>query len=183
VTFCSGKRAGKELRAPDPYTVEYELEEPFSSLLLQLTIFTNAIINKENPDRLGKVYGINGIDGAGPWCFVSWRPRDELVLPRHDDYRWGPAMYQNPGPVHFDRIVIKIVPEESSRLAAILSGTFDYTSNFPPAFIDQARQPHARTSGGSSNTAAGGGGVTGDARGPWRATEQAGEARAPAGTQ
>jgi peptide/nickel transport system substrate-binding protein len=37
-------RAGniKELRAPDPYTVEYELNEPFSDLLVQLTMFNNA---------------------------------------------------------------------------------------------------------------------------------------------
>ena len=48
-------------------------------------------------------------------------------------------MYQNPGPVNFDRMVIKIVPEQSSRVAAMLSGTFDYTSTFPPAFIDQAK--------------------------------------------
>src|SRR6266436_9867748 len=43
-------RAGniKELRAPDPYTVEYELNEPFSELLLQLTMFTNVIHNKES---------------------------------------------------------------------------------------------------------------------------------------
>src|SRR5215468_7837891 len=43
-------RAGpvKELRAPDPYTLEYELTEPFSELLLQLTMFTNTIHNKES---------------------------------------------------------------------------------------------------------------------------------------
>lgn len=40
-------RAGKikELRAPDPYTVEYELNEPNSDLLVQLTMFNNAIHN------------------------------------------------------------------------------------------------------------------------------------------
>src|SRR5436190_14596045 len=75
VSFCSGKkftaddvvysfkrlkdpaikgpfawRAGniKELRAPDPYTVEYELNEPYSELLLQLTMFTTAIHNTES---------------------------------------------------------------------------------------------------------------------------------------
>ncbi len=139
VTFCSGKkftaddvvytfkrlqdpqtrapqawRAGKikELRAPDPYTVEYELEEPDSGLLLQLTVFTNVIINQESVERLGKDYGVNGVDGTGPWCFVSWQPRNEVVLRRHDAYRWGPAMYENRGPVHFDRLVIKNVPEE-----------------------------------------------------------------------
>ena len=66
-------RAGdiKELRAPDPYTVVYELKEPYSDLLLQLTMYTNAIHNKESVEKLGKDYGINGIDGTGPWCFVS----------------------------------------------------------------------------------------------------------------
>src|SRR5712675_3770882 len=93
VSFCSGKkftaddvvysfkrltspeikgpfawRAGniKELRAVDPYTVEYELEEPFSELLLQLTMFTNVIHNKESVEALGKDYGIKGADGTGP---------------------------------------------------------------------------------------------------------------------
>ena len=57
-------RAGviKELRAPDPYTVEYELQEPYSELLLQLTMFTNVIHNKESVEALGKDYGIKGAE-------------------------------------------------------------------------------------------------------------------------
>jgi peptide/nickel transport system substrate-binding protein len=97
-------RAGtiKELRAPDPYTVEYELEEPFSELLLQLTMFTNVIHNKESVEALGKDYGVKGADGTGPWCFESWTPRTQIVLKRHDAYKWGPSMYQNKGPVKFE---------------------------------------------------------------------------------
>ncbi len=70
-------RAGhiKELRASDPYTVVYELEEPYSELLMQLTMFTNVIHNKESVEALGKDYGIKGADGTGPWCFESWQPR------------------------------------------------------------------------------------------------------------
>ena len=79
VTFCSGKkftaddvvysfkrlkdpetrapyawRAGdiKEVRAIDPYTVAYQLAEPYSELLLQLTMFTNVIHNKESVEAL-----------------------------------------------------------------------------------------------------------------------------------
>ena len=139
VTFCSGKkftaedvvysfkrlkdpaikgpyawRAGpiKELRATDPHTVEYELAEPFSELLLQLTMFTNVIHNKESVETLGKDYGIKGADGTGPWCFDHWQPRTEIVLKRHDAYKWGPSMYKNKGPVKFEKLVVKIVPEE-----------------------------------------------------------------------
>ena len=166
VTFCSGKkftaedvvytfkrlkdpetkgpfawRAGniKEVRAPDPYTVEYELEEPFSELLLQLTMFTNAILNKDNVEALGKDYGVKGVDGTGPWCFEVWQPRTQIVLKRHDAYKWGPSMYKNKGPVKFEKIVIKIVPEDSSRVAAMMAGQFDITHQFPSQFIAQAK--------------------------------------------
>ena len=166
VSFCSGKkftaddvvysfkrltspeikgpfawRAGtiKDLRAPDPYTVEYELAEPFSDLLLQLTMFTNVIHNKESVEALGKDYGVKGADGTGPWCFDSWQPRTQIVLKRHDAYKWGPSMYKNKGPVKFERLVIKVVPEDSSRVAAMMAGQFDTTHQFPQQFIAQAR--------------------------------------------
>lgn len=166
VTFCSGKkftsadvvytfkrlkdpdtkapfgwRAGeiKEVRATGPYTVEYELQHPFSELLLQLTMFTNAIHNQESVEALGKDYGVKGIDGTGPLCFVSWQPRTEVVLRRHDAYRWGPSLYNNKGPVKFDRLVVKIVPEDSSRVAAMMAGQFEFTNQFPAPFIAQAK--------------------------------------------
>src|SRR6478672_7599659 len=134
-------RAGniKELRAPDPYTVEYELKEPFADLLLQLTMFTTAIHNQESVEALGKDYGIKAIDGTGPWCFESWTPRTEIVLKRHDAYKWGPSMYENKGPVKFEKLVIKIVPEDSSRVAAMLGGQFDVTHQFPLQFLQQAQ--------------------------------------------
>ena len=49
-------------------------------------------------------------------------------------------MYKNPGPVKYERLSIKIVPEDSSRLAAMMSGRFDITSHFPTQFIDQAKK-------------------------------------------
>src|SRR6267154_1849422 len=166
VSFCSGKkftaedvvysfkrltspelkaplawRAGnlKDIRATDPYTVEYELAEPFSDLLLNLTMFTTAIHNKESVEALGKDYGVKAIDGTGPWCFESWQPRTEIVLKRHDAYKWGPSMYQNKGPVKFEKLVIKIVPEDSSRVAAMMAGVFDFTNLFPQQFTAQAK--------------------------------------------
>ncbi|MET3838609.1 ABC transporter substrate-binding protein [Bradyrhizobium sp. OAE829] len=134
-------RAGniKELRAPDPYTVEYELNEPFADLLLQLTMFTTAIHNQESVEALGKDYGIKAIDGTGPWCFENWQPRTEIVLKRHDAYKWGPSMYQNKGPVKFEKLSIKIVPEDSSRVAAMLGGQFDVSHQIPLQFIQQVK--------------------------------------------
>jgi peptide/nickel transport system substrate-binding protein len=88
---------------------------------------------------LGKDYGIKGADGTGPWCFESWQPRTEIVLKRHDAYKWGPSMYKNRGPVKFEKLIIKIVPEDSSRVAAMMAGQFDITHQFPAQFISQAK--------------------------------------------
>jgi peptide/nickel transport system substrate-binding protein len=134
-------RAGdlKEIRAIDPYTVEYELKEPYADLLLNLTMFTTSIHNRQSVESLGKDYGTKAIDGTGPWCFESWQPRTEIVLKRHDAYKWGPSMYQNKGPVKFEKLSIKIVPEDASRLAAMMSGQFDVTHQMPLQFLQQVR--------------------------------------------
>jgi peptide/nickel transport system substrate-binding protein len=136
-----GWRAGeiKSLRAIDAHTVAYEMSEPYSDLPLQLTMFTNNIINKDTVEELGRDYGTKGIDGTGPWCFVSWQPRTETVMRRHDAYKWGPRMFQNPGPVKYERLSVRIIPEESARVAAMMAGQFDFTATFPATFIAQAK--------------------------------------------
>ena len=149
VTFCSGKkftakdvvftvkrttdkdtkapfywRMGKvkDVRAKDDFTVEYELEEPFSELLPNLAMFQATILNEDNVKELGRDFGVKGIDGTGPFCFTSWEPRNQTVLTRRPEYKWGPPFYANPGPAKFEKIVFKIVPEEAARCDSSGSG-------------------------------------------------------------
>jgi peptide/nickel transport system substrate-binding protein len=170
VTFCSGKkftakdvvytvnrvidketkspfywRMGKvkEVRAKDDFTVEYELEEPFSELLQNLTVFQGTIVNEENVKALGRDFGVKGIDGTGPFCFTSWEPRNQTVITRRPEYKWGPPFYQNRGPAKFEKIVFKIVPEEAARLAAMASGQVDVTTTMADQYIPQvAKMPN-----------------------------------------
>ena len=164
VTFCSGKkmtaadvvysfkrvldpetrapflwRMGpvKEVRAPDPYTVESELTAPYGELLLQLTNFQATVVNKENVEALGKDFGVKGIDGTGPFCFQSWEPRNHVTATRHAAYKWGPPIYQNRGPAKYERVIWKIVPEEAARLAAMASGQVDLTYSMPDQYLPQ----------------------------------------------
>ncbi|QQS12728.1 MAG: ABC transporter substrate-binding protein [Rhodospirillales bacterium] len=127
----------KDIRATDAHTVEYELEKPFSELLLQLTNFHATVLNPENVAALGKDFGIKGIDGTGPFCFQSWEPRAQIVATRHAAYKWGPPFYKNPGPAKYERIVWRIVPEEAARLAAMASGTIDMTYSMPDQYLPQ----------------------------------------------
>ncbi len=133
-------RAGpvKEVRAKDDFTVEYELTEPFGELLYQLTLFFASVIDKNTVERLGQNFGVQGFNGTGPYCWASWTPRQELVLTRHPNYRWGPPIYQNPSP-QVERVIWRVIPEANTRLAAIQTGQADVTQYIPYIAVNQLR--------------------------------------------
>ncbi len=134
-------RAGpvKEVRARDAHTVEYELNEPFGELLYQLTLFFASVVDRNTVERLGQNFGVQGFNGTGPYCWVSWTPRQELVLQRHPNYRWGPPVYQNPSP-QVERVVWRVIPEANTRLAAMQTGQADVTQYIPYVALNQLRQ-------------------------------------------
>jgi peptide/nickel transport system substrate-binding protein len=133
-------RAGpvKEVRAKDDFTVEYELTEPFGELLYQLTLFFASIIDKNTVERLGQNFGVQGFNGTGPFCWNAWTPRQDMVLTRHPNYRWGPPIYQNPTP-QVERVIWRVIPEANTRLAAIQTGQGDVTQYIPQFAISQLR--------------------------------------------
>lgn len=125
----------KDIRADGPYRVVYELNEAWNELLPHLSLMHGTILNKDNVDALGKDFGLKGFDGTGPYCWESWTPRNQLVLRRHDGYKWGPEFYDNRGPAKFEKVIWKIVPEDQTRVAAMLTGQADISSYMPNSSI------------------------------------------------
>ena len=126
-------RAGpvEDIVAKDPLTVEYRLKAPFSEMLYQLTQSFAVVIDKANVEALGNDFGVQGFNGTGPFCWGDWKPRNEMRLKRHAAYKWGPPIYENRGPAAVQEIVWKIVPEESTRLAAVMTGQSQVTQYVP----------------------------------------------------
>ncbi|WP_028355448.1 ABC transporter substrate-binding protein [Bordetella petrii] len=125
----------KEVRAVDDYTVDYELSSPFSDTLYQLALPFASIVDKNTVEKLGKNFGTQGFNGTGPYCWVSWTPRQELVLKKNPHYKWGPPIYKNPSP-QLDRVIWKVVPESNTLMAAIQSRQGDTSQNVPAFALD-----------------------------------------------
>ncbi len=77
-----------------------------------------------------EAFGQNPI-GTGPWKFVSRKVKEELVLERFADY-WN----EDHRPTA-DRLVIKIIPEDLTRVAALRTGEVDWIDAVPPAMISE----------------------------------------------
>lgn len=69
----------------------------------------------------------------GPYRFVSWKTQESLVLERNPRY-FGPR-------AHFDRVVFRILPDNSVAYRAILAGDLDETSIDESLKQQAARDP------------------------------------------
>ncbi len=69
--------------------------------------------------------------GTGPYRWVRWTPSQDLVLERNPDY-WG-------GAEPWDRVVFRFIPNDSARVAALLSGDVDVADTLPAELYDRVR--------------------------------------------
>lgn len=134
-------RAGpvKDIRATSPTTVEYELTQPFSELPYQLALFFMSIVDKASVEALGPNFGVQGFNGTGPFCWVSWTPRGDLVLKRHEGYKWAPPIFKDPAP-QVERVIWRVIPDDNTRLAALQSGQGDVTQYIPYVALDTLKR-------------------------------------------
>jgi len=63
--------------------------------------------------------------GTGPSRFVSWGKGNKLVLEKNPDY-WAEGLPKTP------HVVIRVIPEQSTRIAELISGGADLVSKLDP---------------------------------------------------
>src|ERR1700704_4305186 len=103
----------------DPLRVRFHLKEPWPDFLTFYGSATGAgwIVPKKYVEKVGEDGFKKAPIGAGPYRFVSFNPGIELVLEAFDGYwRKAPSV---------KRVVIRAIPDESTRLAALKNGEID----------------------------------------------------------
>ncbi len=107
------------IEAPDPRHVRFKLKTPWPDFLTFYSSASGAgwIVPKKYVEKVGDEAFKQAPIGAGPYKFVSYTPGVELVLEAFDGYwRKTPSV---------KRLVMKVIPDESTRLAALKRGEVD----------------------------------------------------------
>ncbi len=115
----------KSIQAPDDQTLVLELKEPNAPQLLNLA-FTGWMqpLSMDAVAKYGNDYGRNPV-GVGPWKFASWKTGESITFARNDAYQWGDATLENQGPPRADKLVVKFIADQQTRMAALESGSID----------------------------------------------------------
>ena len=113
------KRQVAEVEVVDPQHVRFKLKEPWPDFMMFYGTATGAgwIVPKKYIEKVGEDGFKKAPIGAGPYKFVSFSPGNELVLEAFDGYwRKTPSV---------KRLVFRVIPDESTRLAALKRGEVD----------------------------------------------------------
>jgi peptide/nickel transport system substrate-binding protein len=107
------------IEVADQRHIRFKLHRPWPDFLSFYSSATGAgwIVPKAYVEKVGDAGFRKHPIGAGPYKFISYNPGVELVLEAFDGYwRKSPAV---------KRIVMRMIPEESTRLAALKRGEVD----------------------------------------------------------
>ena len=116
----------------DARTVKLALKSPFAAFLFPFTDVTGSIGSPAAFEKWGIDYGLHA-SGAGPFKLVDYAKDNRTVLERNPDF-W------ESGKPYLDRIVLRPIPIDSTRLAELRSGGVDIAEALPLQDISRVRE-------------------------------------------
>jgi len=142
----------ERIETPDDRTVVFRLKKPYGALLQGLDVTEAPILPKHlffsgdpnlNPANLKPV-------GTGPFRFGQYRAGEGVTLVRNPDYF-------KPGLPYLDKLVIRVIPDDNTRLLALIGGEVDYISSVSGPDLERLKKSGGialvgttRESGGSN---------------------------------
>jgi len=122
------------IETPDPSHVRFKLRKAWPDFLSFYSSATGAgwIVPKKYVEQVGDEGFKKAPIGAGPYKFVSFTPGVELVLEAFEGYwRKVPSV---------KRLVMKVIPDEGTRSAALKRGEIDIAYSIRGELADELQQ-------------------------------------------
>jgi peptide/nickel transport system substrate-binding protein len=119
----------------DPQTVQVRLKHPYAFFMHMLAGYRTGLV-LYNPVATQK-YTLQdrqqgkpeAVSGCGPFRLVEWVKGSHLVMDRFDKYFM-------PGLPYLDRVVIRVIKDPVTELAAFKAGEIDFIASFSPEHVD-----------------------------------------------
>ena len=117
-----------KVEAVDPLTVRITTAKPYPLVPTNLTglpIMSKKAASGSAPEgkTTTELNSGDGLVGAGPYKFVSWKRGSEIVFERNP-YYWGPKPA-------WDRVIYRPISNPAARVAALLAGDVDLVEDPP----------------------------------------------------
>src|SRR5207244_6822 len=119
----------------DPYTVQIRLKHPYAFMMHMLApyrrglMFYSPAATQKYTIEDRKAGKPEAVPGCGPFKLVEWVKGSHLVMDRFDKYF-------EPGRPYVDRVVIRVIKDPVTEMAAFKNGEIDFIASFSPDHVD-----------------------------------------------
>jgi len=106
----------------DEFTARVVFKESYAPFLYAASTAFLGIVSPAAARRWGVDF-VKHPTGSGPFKFESMVPADNITMVRNAEYRWPPkGFFKNTGPAYLDKVIVKTIPEASTRVATLQNG-------------------------------------------------------------
>lgn len=119
----------KEVKVNGDYEFDIITHNPEPALLNRLSRLGSGMLPKDYIESEGWDVFLEEPVGTGPYKLKEWRKDDRLILEPFEDY-FGEA-------AKWEEVVFRSIPEDSTRVAELLTGGADIAVNIPPTDFDR----------------------------------------------
>jgi peptide/nickel transport system substrate-binding protein len=115
----------------DPYTIRFKTATPYPLMpsdMTQVAIISKSAAKASTEDFNSGKAAI----GTGPYKLVRYAKGDRIELARNDTW-WG-------GKTPWEKVTLRLLPQDASRVAALLSGDVQVIEGVPPADVANLRR-------------------------------------------
>jgi len=128
--FTAYTKQIKEMVVVDPYTIRFKTAAPYPLMPSDMTQV--AIISKQSAKASTEDFNSGkAVIGTGPYKLVRYAKGDRIELARHDGY-WG-------GKTPWNAVTLRLLPNDASRVAALLAGDVQAIEYVPTADVAKIR--------------------------------------------
>jgi peptide/nickel transport system substrate-binding protein len=114
----------------DPQTIRFRFTQPFSEQvegLALMPIMPKHLLESIPPAEMKNAAFNRNPVGNGPFRFARWKAAEEIVFDANNDF--SPSLGGRP---YLDRVVFRVIPEQTTQVTMLLNGEIDLMRAVPP---------------------------------------------------
>lgn len=115
----------------DEFTVKVNFKSPFAPFLSNAAKVDLGFVSPTAVKKYGEAFPQNPV-GTGPFKLKKITPSSQVEFEKNPDYNWGPANAKHQGPAYLDKLTVKYVEEEATRVSVLQSKQVQVADIIPP---------------------------------------------------
>ena len=125
----------ESIETPDERTVVFKLSAPAPFMMANLTSTYGGLVDAAAASEMEKDAFNRKAIGNGPYAVEEWVQGSHITLIKNEYYKTNFADVENKGVLAFDKITIRFIPDEFTRVSELESGGVDIIYNVPAASV------------------------------------------------